>query len=58
MSSIEDRDEKTYQNGFEEHTELPFDWDSEEVQGTEEELKAEASKGISNTLYGALAADA
>ncbi len=41
MSNIEDRDEKTYLNGFEEQTELPYDWDSEEAQGTKEELKAE-----------------
>ena len=38
MSNIEDRDEKTYLNGFEEQTELPYDWDSEEAQGTKEEL--------------------
>ena len=36
-----------------EQLELPYDWDSEEAQGTEEELKAEA-----NTMYGALAAGA
>ena len=42
MSNIEDRDEQTYLNGFEEQPELPYDWDSEEAQGTAEELKAEA----------------
>ena len=42
MSNIEDRDEQTYLNGFEEQTELPYDWDSEEAQGTAEELRAEA----------------
>ena len=34
---------------------LPFDWDSEEAQGTAEELRAEASKRPVNTLYGDLA---
>ena len=58
MSNIEDRDEQTYLNGFDEQPELPYDWDSEEAQGTAEELKAEAFKGISNTMYGALSADA
>ena len=42
MSNIEDRDEQTYLNGFEEQTELPFDWDSEEAQGTAEELRVES----------------
>ena len=44
MSNIEDRDEQTYLNGFEEQTELPFDWDSEEVQGTVAELKADPDR--------------
>ena len=51
MSNIEDRDEQTYLNGFEGQPELPYDWDSEEAQGTKEELKAETFKELSNTLY-------
>ena len=41
MSNIEDRDEQAYLNSFDEQPELPYDWDSEEAQGTKEELKAE-----------------
>ena len=41
MSNIEDRDEQAYLNSFEEQPELPYDWDSEEAQGTAEELRAE-----------------
>ena len=48
MSNIEDRDEQTYLNGFEEQTELPYDWDSEEAQGTAEELRAEAVVNIND----------
>ena len=42
MSNIEDSDEQTYLNGFEDQLELPYDWDSEEAQGTAEELGASA----------------
>ena len=41
MTSIEDRDEQTYLDGFEGQPELPLDWDSEEAQDTKEQLRSE-----------------
>ena len=41
MSSIEDRDEQAYLNGFEEPLELHIDWDSEEVRGIVKEYRVD-----------------